>query len=59
MKDDFGILLMSARLFYLVDDIIGGGGGAEAEALGKAHQKVLKADVQFAPKQTRALLAQR
>ena len=40
----------------MAGQISGGGGAAEAEALGKAQQKVLRADVEFAPKQIRALL---
>ena len=43
-------------LSSMAGEISGGGGAAEAEAIGKAQQKVLRADVEFAPKQIRALL---
>ena len=40
----------------MLEQITGGGGAAEAEAIGKAQQKVMRAEVEFAPKQIRALL---
>ena len=49
-------LMQYDALGIMSEQITGGGGAAEAEAIGKAQQKVMRAEVEFAPKQIRALL---